>query len=314
MLEAAALSHPTRLPWLLVLLGPTGVGKTELCLRLAEHYGLPIINADSRQIFREIPIGTAAPTAEQLARVRHYFVGNHSIADYYSASMFEQDVLNLLGKLFRGSHMALMSGGSMMYIDAVCNGIDDIPTIDSQTRALMKERLANEGLEALAEELRRKDPDYYNIVDLRNPRRIVHALEIIEMSGRTYTSFRVGERKPRPFRCIKIGLDRPREEMYARINQRVERMMDDGLEEEARRMYTMRHLNALNTVGYKELFAYFDGTIPRAEAVRQIQSNTRRYMRKQLTWFKKDAEIKWFSPDDWDGIVRMIDQEISKDQ
>ncbi len=295
---------------LIVLLGPTGVGKTELCLRLAEHYQLPIINADSRQIFREIPIGTAAPTEEQLARAKHYFVGNHSISDYYSASTYEEDVLKLLPELYKEKNVALMSGGSMMYIDAVCNGIDDIPTIDDQTRAMMKERLATEGLEALKEELKEKDPEYYNIVDQKNPRRIVHALEIIAMSGQTYTSFRVGEKKPRPFRTIKIGLDRPREEMYERINARVLQMVNEGLEDEARRMYPLRELNALNTVGYKEMFAYFDGTIPFEEAVRQIQSNTRRYMRKQLTWFKKDPEITWFSPDQFKEIISHIEQQI----
>lgn len=296
---------------LIVVLGPTGVGKTELCLQIAEHLNVPIINADSRQIFAELPIGTAAPTAEQQRRVRHYFVGNHHIDDYYSASMFEQDVLRLLSeKLFRESDVALMTGGSMMYIDAVCNGIDDIPTVDDATRTLMKRRLAEEGLPALVEELKRLDPEHYEIVDKSNPRRVVHALEICIMTGRTYTSFRTNAKKERPFRILKVGLNRPREELYARINNRVDDMMRQGLEQEARRVYPLKGLNALNTVGYKELFNYFEGNIDRQEAVRQIQSNSRRYMRKQLTWFKRDASITWFNPEEADEIINFIDKNI----
>ncbi len=294
---------------LFVILGPTGVGKTELCLRVAKHLQVPIINADSRQIFAELPIGTAAPTTEQQHRVKHYFVGNHHIDDYYSASMYEEDVLALLNTLFEEHDMALMSGGSMMYIDAVCNGIDDIPTIDNTTRETMKRRLSEMGLPAMVEQLKQLDPEYYEIVDKQNPRRVVHALEICEMTGKTYTSFRTNSKKERPFRIVKIGLDRPREELYERINARVLQMMDAGLEDEARAMYSRRELNALNTVGYKEMFSYFDGTIPREEAVRQIQSNTRRYMRKQLTWFKKDTTTQWFSPDNLEDILNYIDKQ-----
>lgn len=291
---------------LVVILGPTGVGKTELCLQIAEHLKTPIINADSRQIFAELPIGTAAPTPEQQQRVKHYFVGNHHLQDYYSASMFEQDTLSLLDTLFASHDVALMSGGSMMYIDAVCNGIDDLPTVDEGTRTMMKQRLANEGLPALVEELHRLDPEHWTVVDRNNPRRVVHALEICVMTGKPYSSFLSHQKRKRPFNIIKIGLNRPREELYARINQRVLDMMDQGLEDEARRVYPLRHLNALNTVGYKELFAYFDGLIPREEAIRQIQSNTRRYMRKQLTWFKRDASIQWFSPDKIEEIINYI--------
>ncbi len=287
---------------LVVITGPTGVGKTELCIRLAEHFHTDIINADSRQIFREIPIGTAAPTAEQQARVKHHFVGTHSITDYYSASMYEQDVLNLISRTShlapRTSHLALMTGGSMMYIDAVCNGIDDIPTIRDDIREEMKRRYAEEGLPALVEELRQLDPEHYEVVDRNNPRRVIHALEICHQTGKTYTSFRTNTRKERPFNIVKIGLTRPREELYERINRRVDQMMEDGLLEEARAMYPLRHLNALNTVGYKELFCYFDGTWTLPEAVERIKGNTRRYCRKQLTWFKRDPEIRWFSPDD----------------
>lgn len=293
---------------LVIVLGPTGVGKTELCLQLAEHLGTPVINADSRQIFAELPIGTAAPSKEQQRRVKHFFVGNHHIQDYYNASMYEEDVLKLLPQIFHShSHRALLSGGSMMYIDAVCKGIDDIPTVDEHTRTLMKQRLSGEGLPTLVTELKRLDPEHWEIVDKKNPRRVIHALEICHMTGRTYTSFRTNQIKRRPFNIIKIGLDRDREELYERINNRVLKMMEEGLEDEARVLYPLRGLNALNTVGYKELFTFFDGSINREEAVRQIQSNSRRYMRKQLTWFKHDEQIRWFHPDNIKEIINYLD-------
>jgi len=273
---------------------------------IAKHFGIPIINADSRQIYRELKIGTARPTDEQTQAVRHYFVGTLSLDDYYSASLFEQQVLQLLDQLFQASDYALLTGGSMMYIDAVCDGIDDIPTIDDETRRLMKQRLADEGLEALCEELRRLDPEYYEIVDRQNPRRVVHALEICTMTGKTYTSFRRRERRQRPFSIVKIALNRPREELYERINCRVDQMMSDGLLEEARALYPRRELNALNTVGYKELFDYLDGRWPLEEAVERIKGNTRRYARKQLTWYKKDEQIRWFHPDDKESIIDYI--------
>ncbi|MCD8289456.1 MAG: tRNA (adenosine(37)-N6)-dimethylallyltransferase MiaA [Prevotella sp.] len=285
---------------LIVIVGPTGVGKTSSLLPLAEEMGVPVINADSRQIFREIPIGTAAPTTEQQRRVKHFFVGNKSITDYYSAAQYETDVMTLLGELFRESDTALMCGGSMMYIDAVCKGIDDIPAIDEKTRAEMLRRLKTEGLEALLEELKRLDPEHYERVDRSNPRRVVHALEICHIAGRPYSAFRTGTPKRRPFRIRKFGLRRPREEMYERINRRATEMVEKGLVEEAERVYPMRELNALNTVGYKELFSYFDGDIDLDEAVRQIQSHTRRYMRKQMTWFAHDNNITWLHPDNLD--------------
>ena len=288
---------------LIVITGPTAVGKTALCLDVAKHFHIPIINADSRQIFRELKIGTAPPTEAQMQQVHHDFVGILGLDDYYSASLFEQQVLELLGRQFLSSDYALMAGGSMMYIDAVCDGIDDIPTIDDQTRTMMKQRLADEGLEALCEELRQRDPEYYEIVDRQNPRRVVHALEICLMTGKTYTSFRKREKRQRPFNIIKIGLNRPREELYERINRRVDQMMADGLLEEARALYPKRHLNALNTVGYKELFDYIDGRWPLEEAVERIKGNTRRYARKQLTWYKKDEQIRWFHPDDTEQII-----------
>ena len=292
---------------LIVIVGPTGVGKTETCLRLAEHFHIPIINADSRQLFSEIPIGTAAPTQEQMARIKHYLVGTLGLDDYYSASKFEEDVLCLLDQLFAASPMALLAGGSMMYIDAVCNGIDDIPTIDEHTRSNMKRRLAEEGLPALVDELKQLDPDHWAIVDKHNPRRVVHALEICHMTGKTYTSFRKSQKKERPFNIVKIGLNRPREELYERINRRVDQMMADGLLEEARSVYPKRHLNALNTVGYKELFNYIDGIWTLDEAVERIKGNTRRYCRKQLTWLKRDADIRWFHPDNIEEIIKYIE-------
>jgi len=276
---------------------------------LATHLGIPIINADSRQIYRELKIGTARPTEEQMQQIKHYFVGTLGLEDYYSASLFEQQVLELLSQLFQTHDYALMTGGSMMYIDAVCDGIDDIPTIDDETRALMKRRLDEEGLERLCEDLKKLDPEYYQMVDKQNPRRVVHALEICTMTGQTYTSFRRREKRERPFRIIKIGLNRPREELYARINQRVDEMMAGGLLEEVKTMYPKRSLNALNTVGYKELFDYIDGRWPLEEAVERIKGNTRRYARKQLTWYKKDDQIRWFHPDE---ITTIIDYIISQ--
>lgn len=295
---------------LVVVLGPTGVGKTETSLVIAQHLNVPIINADSRQIFGDLPIGTAAPTVEQQAKTKHYFVGTHQLTEYYSASLYEQDALSVIMETFKTSQVALMSGGSMMYIDAVCDGIDDIPTVDEDTRALMKHRLATEGIDSLAEELKKLDPEHYNIVDKKNPRRVVHALEICHMTGKTYTSFRTNSKKQRPFKTVKIGLNRDREELYNRINQRVDHMMENGFLEEARRVYPQRHLNALNTVGYKELFNYFDGTWSLEEAVERIKGNTRRYMRKQLTWFKHEPEINWFHPDQIEEILLLIDKSI----
>ena len=297
---------------LIVITGPTAVGKTALCLDIAQHFGIPIINADSRQIYKELKIGTASPTSEQLQLVPHYFVGSLSLIDYYSASLFEQQVLEILSRQFRSHDFALMAGGSMMYIDAVCDGIDDIPTVDDVTRETLKRRLAEEGLEALVEQLKELDPEYYEIVDRQNPRRVVHGLEICLMTGKTYTSFRKREKKERPFRIVKIGLNRPREELYDRINQRVDQMMQQGLLDEAKALYPMRQMNALNTVGYKELFDYLDGRWPLEEAVERIKGNTRRYARKQLTWYKKDPQIRWFHPDEKEQIISYISQDYEQ--
>ncbi len=289
---------------LIVVTGPTGVGKTETTLRLAEHFGVPVINADSRQIFAEIPIGTAAPTAAQQARVRHYFVGNHHLEDYYSASLFEEDVLKLINE--SSSKVSLLSGGSMMYIDAVCKGIDDIPTIRPEVRQEMMQLLEKEGLAKMCELLHEWDPEHWAVVDRSNPRRVIHALEICKQTGRTYTSFRSNTIKERPFNIIKIGLNRDRDTLYQRINQRVLQMIDDGMIEEAQRVYPKRMLNSLNTVGYKELFEYLDGLTTLDEAIFKIQSNTRRYARKQLTWYKRDQEMTWFSPDNIEEILNYL--------
>lgn len=294
---------------LIVITGPTGVGKTETTLRIAEHFNVPVINADSRQIFSEIPIGTAAPTAEQQQRVQHYFVGNHHLEDYYSASLYEQDVLNIINS--QHTPISLLSGGSMMYIDAVCNGIDDIPTILPEIREEMMKRLEAEGLEQMCNLLRELDPEHWNIVDRNNPRRVIHALEICIQTGKTYTSFRSNTIKERPFNIIKVGLNRDRDELYNRINQRVLDMIEEGMIEEALQVYPKRTLNSLNTVGYKELFEYLDGLTTLDEAIFKIQSNTRRYARKQLTWYKKDTAFQWFNPDNIEEILNYIHTMIS---
>jgi len=289
---------------LVVITGPTAVGKTALTIELAQHYGIPIINADSRQIYRELKIGTAAPSDEQLQQAPHLFVGTKSIDDYYNASMYEQEVLSYIKE--SSSPIELLSGGSMMYIDAVCNGIDDIPTVREDIREEMKRRYKEEGLEALCEELKQLDPEHYAIVDRQNYRRVIHALEICHQTGKTYTSFRTQQKKERPFHIIKIGLNRDREELYQRINQRVDQMMADGLLDEVKGLVEKRHTNALNTVGYKELFDYLDGRWPLEEAVERIKGNTRRYARKQLTWYKRDEDMRWFHPDDIQDILNYI--------
>ena len=288
---------------LIVIIGPTGVGKTAVCLETAERLGTVVINADSRQMFREIPIGTAAPTAEEQRRVKHYFVGNLSIGDYYNASMFENDVLGLLDNLFKKNDRVIMSGGSMMYVDAVCNGIDDIPTVDGEVRRQVIEEYERNGLDAMRLKLERLDPEYYAIVDRQNPKRVIHAVEICLSTGKTYSSFRTSKRKERHFNILKIGLTRERSELYSRIDSRVDRMMADGLLEEARAMYPYRAANALNTVGYKELFAHFDGQCTLDEAVARIKYNTHKYCRKQLTWFKRDKDVRWFSPENVEEII-----------
>ena len=295
---------------LITLLGPTGVGKTELSLKVAERLGSPIISSDSRQLYRELPIGTAAPTPEQQARVKHYFVGTLGLTDYYSASQFETDVLALLTQLHATVPNVVMSGGSMMYIDAVCKGIDDIPTVTPEIREAIYQQFAQEGLAPILEELKAADPKHYEEVDRQNYKRVIHAVEICRMTGKPYSSFRTHTIKNRPFRIIKIGLTRDREELYDRINRRVDQMMEEGLLEEARRVYPYRALNALNTVGYKELFNYLSGEWTLDVAIEKIKRNSRVYARKQMTWFKHDPAIQWFHPNEEAALFQYLTQAL----
>lgn len=291
---------------LLVLVGPTGVGKTALGIQIAKNLHTEIISCDSRQIFKEMSVGTAVPPQEILSLVPHHFIHSHSIFENYHASRFETEVLDLLSRLFASHDTLLMTGGSMLYIDAVCNGIDDLPDIDPELRESLKERMQLEGIESLRNELKLVDPEYYYETDLQNPVRIIHALEIYYSTGRTFSSQRTKTKKERDFRIVKIGLNRDRTELYNRINQRVEEMISDGLEQEARRLYPHRHLNTLNTVGYRELFEYFDGHMSYWEAVEKIKANTRKYARKQLTWFRRDQSINWFHPDQYQEIMNFL--------
>lgn len=292
-------------------MGPTAVGKTDISLELAEQLHTSIISADSRQLYADLKIGTAAPTPEQLSRVQHYFVGTLQLSDYYSAAQYADEVLALLDTLFQQQDVALLTGGSMMYIDAVCQGMDDIPTVDADTRTMVWQRYDEVGLEGIQRELKMLDPEYYAIVDLKNHKRIIHALEICYMTGKTFTSFRQRKTAERPFRIIKIGLNRERSELFSRINLRVDQMMQEGMLEEARKVYPYRHLNSLNTVGYKELFKYLDGEWTLEEAVEKIKRNTRIYAKKQLTWFKKDMSIRWFHPDQRTDIISYINTQLN---
>ena len=282
---------------LIVVTGPTGSGKTDLAIKLALHYGCHILSADSRQLYRDIPIGTAAPTPEQLALVPHHFVGILSLEDYYSAAQYEEDVLQLLSRLWKENDYVVMCGGSMMYVDAVTKGIDELPTITPEIREKAMAIYREGGIEQLRSTLLELDPIYYNQVDLNNHKRLVHAIEITMQAGVPYSSLRTGESKKRPFRIVKMALDYDREVLFNRINRRVEAMMVAGLEQEARNVYHLRHLNSLNTVGYKEMFAYFEGVMDYETAVARIGKNTRVYAKKQLTWNKRDGELHLLNPD-----------------
>ena len=295
---------------LIVLIGPTGVGKTELSLSIAEHFNTEIISADSRQLYRQLKIGTAAPTSQQLKRVKHHLVGTLELTDYYSAAKYESEVISLLSKLFLKKDVYLLTGGSMMYVDAVCKGIDDIPTVDKITRDLMLDRYKEMGLEQMCSELKLLDPIYYNQVDLKNPKRVIHALEICYMTGKPYSSFLTRETKERPFNIIKVGLYREREELYNRINERVIEMINAGLIDEVKSVYPYKALNSLNTVGYKEIINYLDGVWSKDFAIQKIQQNSRNYAKKQMTWFKRDQDISWFKPDNKDKIIDYIAQNI----
>ena len=297
-----------------MILGPTGVGKTELSLRVAEHYGCPIVNCDSRQVFRAIPIGTAAPTAQEQARVKHYFVATRELEDDYNAGQFERDAMELLDTLFKTHEVVVMTGGSMLYADAVCNGLDDLPSVPDALRQQVQRDYETKGLEWLQTEVQRLDPAYWQLVDQQNPARLAHCVEMCLTTGQTYSSLRTGERKQRPFRIIKIGLERPREELYDRINRRVIQMIADGLEDEAKAVYPKRQLNSLQTVGYKELFAYFDGEYDRNRAIELIQQNTRHYAKRQMTWFRRDKDIHWLQAnDDYEKNIHLIDTLLRAD-
>ena len=295
---------------LIVILGPTGVGKTNISLQLAEKFGCPIVSSDSRQIFRELKIGTASPAEKELSRVKHYFIGTHSIFDNYSAGLYEEDAIKLLNELFKKNDVVLLVGGSMMYIDAVCNGMDDIPNVKPEIRAFWQKEYTEKGLEFIQNELKRLDERHYTEVDLQNPKRIVHALEICTQTGKTFSEFRTGEKKKRDFEILKIGLNRPRAELYERINQRVDIMMQDGLLEEAKPFYPHKQLNTLNTVGYKELYKYMDGEWTLDFAVNMIKQDSRHYAKRQLTWFNRDEVIHWFHPQEEEKIIHFIDEKL----
>ena len=291
---------------LIVILGPTGVGKTDLSIGLAQHYSSPIVSSDSRQIYREMRVGTAVPSEKQLSTVKHYFIGSRSIHDDYTAGKYEIDVLNLFNELFPQHPYVCLVGGSGLYIDAVCRGIDAIPATDETVRKNLMERLENEGIESLRFELKRLDPDIFDIIDIKNPKRVLRALEVCHTSGKRYSELRDNFSKVRDFDIIKIGLNIPRDELYERINQRVDLMMQDGLLNEAEMLYPFRHLNALKTVGYRELFDYFDNKISLDQAVYLIKRNTRRYAKHQLSWFARYNDIEWFNPNDYDKIIDHI--------
>jgi tRNA dimethylallyltransferase len=291
---------------LIVLLGPTGVGKTDISINLANRFNCEIISADSRQFFSEMKIGTAVPSDDQLNTINHHFIRFKSVEDYYSSSLFERDVINLLPTLFSKNNFVLMSGGSGMYIDAVCSGIDDIPDVDPEVREKYISRYKEDGIEGLRAALKILDPEHYSKVDLKNHKRIMRALEICETAGRPYSSFLKKNKREREFGIIKIGLERTREDLYNRINLRVDAMIDAGLEEEARNLQKFRNLNAMNCVGYREFFDYFDGKITRDKAIELIKRNSRRYAKRQLTWWGKDKDIKWFHPDQVEKIIEYI--------
>lgn len=292
---------------LIVLLGPTGVGKTDLSIRLATHFNTEIVSCDSRQFYKEMRIGTAVPTEQQLNMIPHHFIQNLSIQEYFNSWQFEVDGLNKIHQLMENHEVVLMTGGSMMYIDAICKGIDDIPTIDPTLREELQQLYDTHGLEFIQMMLKKLDPLFYQQVDLNNAKRVLHAVEVCKMAGVPYSSLRTNSIKDRGFDILKIGLNRDKEELYDRINLRVDMMLSEGLEEEARTLYPFKNLNALNTVGYKEFFNYFDNIISHEEAIRLIKRNSRRYAKKQLSWFRRDSDIHWFHPQQEEQVITFIE-------
>jgi tRNA dimethylallyltransferase len=295
---------------LIVLCGPTGIGKTKIAVELAKSLACDIISADSRQLYKEMRIGTAVPSEKELLEVTHHFIQSHSIHDYYNASMFEMEVLNFLQHYFTRKNTIILSGGSGLYIKAVCEGIDELPAIDLNVRKKWQYLHSQKGLEYLQSFLKKNDPSYFQDVDKDNPKRLLKAIEIIEMTGKTYSSFLKKVKVPRPFQIVKIGLNTDRTILYNKINERVDRMMKEGLLEEAHSLYIYKNLTPLNTVGYKELFAYFDGRLSLEETTGQIKNHSRAYARRQLTWFRRDSTISWFEPEDLSGIKKYIDVSV----
>ena len=299
---------------LVVLTGPTGVGKTALSIEIAQHFDTEIVSSDSRQLFKELSIGTAVPSKEELGAVRHHLIQTHSITENYNASRYEHEALEVIENLFKQHDVLLLVGGSMLYIDAICKGIDFMPDADPEIRNTLKKQLETNGIESLRLQLKQLDPEYYETVDLKNPARIIHALEICLMTGKPYSSFRTNPQKERPFHILKIGLNTDREILHQRINQRVDQMIKSGLIEEARKVYPQKHLNALNTVGYRELFDWFDGNSSKEKAIELIKRNSRRYARKQITWFRRDEQMQWFEPNQKEEILNYIKQEIDRNE
>lgn len=299
--------------YLIVITGPTGIGKSKTGVLLAKHFHSEIISADSRQIFREMTIGTAVPTKEELSEVRHHLIHSHSITENYNASRYETESIELIEMLFVTNNILFLVGGSMLYIDAICKGIDEIPDIPAEIRESVQNQFRTEGLESIRLQLKKLDPEYYLTVDLKNHARIIHALEVCLLTGKTYSSFRLNKNKERSFKIIKIGLNCDREQLHNKINNRVDQMIADGLEKEARNLFHLRDLSSMNTVGYRELFDYFDGTITKDQAIELIKRNSRRYARKQLTWFRNDPEVKWFEPQQFNEIKNYIEAQIKMD-
>lgn len=303
-----------RANYLIVLIGPTGVGKTSTSLAISNRFNAPIISADSRQFFREMKIGTAAPTPNQLKEADHYLVGHKSITERYSCGMFEMDALSTLNNIYRTIPMAMLVGGSMLYVDAVCNGIDDFPTPDAELRESLEKQLEKNGIEALRAQVKLLDPEQYNKIDLKNPQRVLKVVEVCLQTGKPYSSFLNQQKKKRPFTTIKVGLNRSRDELYTQINSRVDQMIEDGLVDEAKKLYPYKGSNALKTVGYREIFEYFDGKITFDKAIELIKRNSRRYAKRQLTWWARDKEIKWFNPEEQENIMEFIETEVNKKQ